>query len=151
MDIPRWKWSSRDQLLQELDARVKIKDIQAVYDLKDALRYRWWEPLLKMAVLLAGICFAVTFIHLLNRGVDLIGALDAESETPGLSRDSVKLVFAFIAGSFSIMLVSGLLSLEILLARLAAMRRLHEIELNIIEHLQGEVESLRSAPPKSAE
>ena len=143
MDISRWRWRSREELIQELDARVRIKDIQFVYDLKDAIALRWWEPLLKMLVLVAGISFAVTFIHLLDRGVDVIGALEGMSEKPGLSPQSVKIVFAFIAGSFSVMLVAGLVSLEILLSRVAAMRRLHEVELKVIEQLQAEVETLR--------
>ncbi len=143
MDISRWRWRSREELIQELDARVRIKDIQFVYDLKDAIALRWWEPLLKMIVLVAGISFAVTFIHLLDRGVDVIGALEGLSEKPGLSPQSVKIVFAFIAGSFSVMLVTGLVSLEILLSRVSAMRRLHEVELKVIEQLQTEVETLR--------
>jgi hypothetical protein len=149
MDIPRWRWRSREELIQELDARVRIKDIKFVYDLKDAIALRWWEPLLKMLVLVAGICFAVTFIHLLDRGVDVIGAVEGMSDRPGLSPQSVKIVFGFIAGSFSVMLVTGLVSLEILLSRLAAMRRLHEIELKVIEQLQAEIETLRHGQRRS--
>jgi hypothetical protein len=144
MEIPRLRWSSREELLQELDARVRIKDIKAVYDLKDALQLRWWEPLLKMLVIVAGIGFAVTFIHLLDRGVDVLAALDERTQGPGLHPETAKLVFWFIAGCFSVMLIAGLVSLEILLARIAAMRRLHEIELKVIEHLQAEMEEMRA-------
>lgn len=143
MEIPRFRWQGREELVQEIDARVRIKDIQLIYDLKDALEIRWWEPLLKMVALVAGIGFAVTFLHFLDRSVDLFGALDAQRERPLMNPEALKMVFWFIAAAFSLMLVAGMLSVEVLMARVAAMRRLHEIELRVIEHLQAEVEALR--------
>ena len=75
MDIPRWKWRNREQLLQELDARVRIKDIKAVYDLKDAIEFKWYEPLLKLLLVAAALGFALTFILMMMRGLDLFTAL----------------------------------------------------------------------------
>jgi hypothetical protein len=143
IDIPRWKWRNREALLQELDARVRIKDIRAVYDLKDAIAFKWWEPLLKMIVLLAGVGFAVTAVHFLDRSIDLYGALAAESPGRALDSQALKMIFWFIAGSFALMLVAGMISLEVMLMRVSAMRRMQEIQLRVIENLQAEVEELR--------
>jgi hypothetical protein len=144
IDIPRWKWRSREALIQEIDARGRIKDIQLHYDLQEAIEVKWWEPLLKMLVLVAGIGFAVTFLHFLHRAVDLYGALAADSETPGPSPVTLKVILWMIAGSFALMLVGGLLSLEMLMVRLAAMRRLLQIQGRVLENVQAELDVLRT-------
>ncbi len=150
MDIPRLRWSTKKELLQELDARVRVKDIKLVYDLKEAIGLRWWEPLLKILVLVAGIGFAVTFVHLLDRAVTVLAAVDAQTSQPGIAPETARLIFWFIAGAFSLMLIAGLVSLEILMARIAAMRRLHQVQLKLIEHLQAEVDEMRDERPAAA-
>ncbi len=146
-DIPRWKWRNREALIQEIDARGRIREIQAHYDLQEALEAKWWEPLLKIGLLVAGIGFAVTFLHFLQRAVDLYGALAAESSAPGPSPETLRIVFWMIAGSFAAMLVTGLLCVEVLMARIAAMRRLNQLQAETLAHLSAEVQTLRSGAP----
>lgn len=151
MEISRWKWRSREQLVQEIDARGRIRDIQSLYNLKDLIETKWWEPVLKILVMAAGVGFAVTLVHLLDRSIDLYGALQSERGlgTPIENPEAMKIALWFPAGAFSVMLIVGLLSLEVLLNRVTAMSRLHQLQMRIIDSLQAEIELLRRRLPDS--
>lgn len=142
MEIPRFRWRSRDELIQELDARVKIKDIKEIYDLKDALAVKWWEPLVKLLVFVSAVGFILTFAYFLQTGTELVASASERAREPGVSIESARVIFWIIIGWFFVLIVAGLGSLELLLLKFQAMRRLHEIQLRIIEHLQGEMEQL---------
>jgi len=136
-DIPRWKWSKRDLLFQELDAQGKIRDIRVLDRLKDAIEPKWYEAPLKMLVVVAAIAFAATFLLFLDKGLELFASLQQGGEDPETLHQG-RVIFWFIAGSFTVLVAGGMLIIELLVVRIYALRRLMEIQMRALEQVHRE-------------
>lgn len=110
-------------LLTEVSARIKIKDIKRLYELRDRVAIKWYEAGLVGLLFVASLSFLAIIIKVVP--------------------DSRPLVRDFIIGSsiFLILIVTAIL--EFLLRKFHALRKLYEHQSRLIEQLDKEIAALR--------
>ena len=113
-------------LLREVSARIKIKDIKRLYALRDKVAVKWYESGLVGLLFVAALSFLAVVIHLLP------------SETP---RDI--LIRNFVIGSSVALVLIVAAVLEFLLGKFRAIRRLYEIQAQLLESLDKDLDELR--------
>ncbi len=107
----------------ELDAVVKMRDIEELYDLKDRVSIKWWET--GMVLLLFGSGFG--FILTASRLIPLV--------EPFLYWFSL-----FWVGAIVLTLIA---CIEFLIAKFRALRRLYETQTRIITRHENELAAMR--------
>ena len=119
----------KETLLRELDASIKIKDIQALERLRERVEIKWWESGLILILFVSALGFLSSVVLLLRRASPISGALMQRWVLVWF----IPLVFAII------------LTLEVVLAKLNALRRLNQATAHVLEALRQEVVQLSSA------
>ena len=116
---------SRDphQLLREVDASIRVKDIQEWQDLRDILMIKWWEPILLILLFISGIGIIVTLFKLVP--------------------NSNVLLHRFIVGWCALWILTLVSCIEFLLHKFRALRRMREISDRALHQLQAEINQLR--------
>jgi hypothetical protein len=117
----------KDSLLREVDASIRIKDIRTLDRLRDTARVRWWESGLILLLFASGLGFLTSVVFLMTTQSDK-ARLWLEKST----------LFWFLPLVFSI-----ILTLEIILTKIAAMRRLNEFSAALIADMRKEIDALR--------
>jgi uncharacterized membrane protein YcjF (UPF0283 family) len=112
-------------LLTEMSARIKIKDIQQLYKLRDRVAVKWYESGLVAILFVAALSFLVIIIQLIPKSQAIV-------------RD-------FVVGSSVALIIIITAILEFLLRKFNAMRRLYEIQSKILEDHERELIKLRRA------
>jgi len=110
-------------LLTEVTARIKIKDIQRLYELRDRVAVKWYESGLVALLFVA----ALTFLAIVLR----------------LVPNPNPLVRNFVAGSSIALIVIVTAILEFLLWKFSALRTLYEQQSRMIEELDKDLAKLR--------
>jgi len=119
----------KETLLREIDASIKIKDIRTLQRLRDAVEVKWWESGLILALFVSALGFLAC--------VALWLTADSASAKTWLEKS---VFFWFVPLVFSIVL-----TLEVVLAKLAALRRLNEVLTDVFEATRQEVDKLSAA------
>ena len=119
-------------LLTEMSARIKIKDIEHLYTLRERVAVKWYESGLVSLLFVAALAFLVIVIQLLPN--------------PNV------VVWYFLVGSSVGLILIVTAILEFLLMKFRAMRQLYEHQSRLIEDLEKELVRLRTdlaeiAPP----
>lgn len=114
------------QLLREVSARIKIKDIKRLYDLRDKVAVKWYEAGLVGLLFVAALSFLVIVVKLI----------------PGETPREI-LIRNFVVGSSVALILIVAAILEFLLRKFHAMRRLYEIQTRLLEDLDKEIGELR--------
>jgi len=129
----------KDSLIREVDASIKIKDIRTLDRLREMARVRWWESGLILMLFASGLGFLTSVVFLMSTHSDK-ARVWLEKST----------LFWFLPLVFSI-----ILTLEIILTKIAAMRRLNDFSAALIADMRKEIDALRKAiesgkPPDSS-
>ncbi len=93
-----------DELLREVDAAIKIRDIGRLQKWRDTIEIQWWESFLVVMLFIAGLGFIITIYKLLpvdNRAL-----------------------FYFVFFWFSLFTLALVASVEMLIAKISALRGL---------------------------
>ena len=110
-------------LLTEVSARIKIKDIKRLYEMRDRIAVKWYESALVALLFVAALTFLLVVIQLLPKPNPIV-------------RDFV------IASSVALILITTAI-LEFLLRKFRAMRALYEYQSRMLDELEKEVGRLR--------
>ncbi len=110
-------------LLTEVSARIKIKDIQRLYDLRDRVAVKWYESGLVALLFVAALAFLAIIVKLLPNPNPMIRA--------------------FVVGSSVALILIVTAVLEFLLRKFSALRTLYELHNRMIEDLDKELSRLK--------
>jgi hypothetical protein len=110
-------------LLTEVTARIKIKDIRRLYELKDRVAVKWYESGLVALLFVAALTFLAIVLQLVP------------NPNP--------IVRNFVAGSSIALILIITAILEFLLRKFSALRTLYEQQSRLIEDLDKEIGQLR--------
>lgn len=112
----------RDTLMREVDAAIRIKDIEVVQKYRDQLELKWWESGIIVMLFISGLGIIITMYKL----------IPAENN----------LLFWFVFFWFLLFTVTLISAVEFLLFKIAALRRLYEINSRILERIEKEHETM---------
>lgn len=124
----------KETLLQEVAARIRVRDIQMLHRFQDRVAIKWWESSLVILLFVSALGFLLTVSRLLPE--QLQG-----------SNWKYWFVFFWLVG----LTVSIIAVLEFILLKFHALRRLHETSSRILESLQKDIEALRSKVSATAD
>ncbi len=110
-------------LLTEVSARIKIKDIQRLYELRDRVAVKWYESGLVALLFVAALAFLSIVVKLLPNPNPMIRA--------------------FVVGSSVALILIVTAVLEFLLRKFSALRTLYELQHRMIEDLEKELSRLK--------
>lgn len=108
----------RDSLVREVDALIRISDIQTIHRYRDQMENKWWEPAIVALLFISGLGFVLTIYKLIP------------AQEP--------LLFWFVFGWFALFVLTLIASIEFLLLKISALRRLHEVHTRVIDQLLKE-------------
>ncbi len=112
----------KDQLLREVDVRIRLGDIRRLYQLREALAPRWWEPTL--------------VVILFASALGLLASLFQYSE---LRNEPINKWMLFWLG---LMILTTVLCLQIILIRIYNFRRANDVLIHMVEDLRKQVGAL---------
>ncbi len=123
-------------LTREVDALIKLSDVQSIQRYRDQLERKWWESAVVVLLFISGPGLILTIYKLLPQHNPLL--------------------FWFIFGWFLLFVLSLVATVEFLLLKIAALRKLHEIHARVLESLlknsarpsDGEDQKAGQAPEK---
>ncbi|MCX7716795.1 MAG: hypothetical protein N2111_00105 [Candidatus Sumerlaeaceae bacterium] len=103
-------------LLREVDAAIQVKDIGRIHRWRNVLERKWYESGLTVILFISGLGFMITVYKLLPAGNTLL--------------------FWFIFAWFALFTLSLIGVIELLLAKVHALRELYQIQSQRVEHLE---------------
>jgi hypothetical protein len=110
-------------LLAEMDARMRARDIREWERLKRQVAQRWWEPTLRLLLFVSGLGCTVTLVHMLR-------TFDTGYES-----------FILLWGG--LLIVAVLASVELVILRMHALRKLHEETTRRLEEQEQTLKAIR--------
>jgi hypothetical protein len=110
-------------LIKEVSAKIKIKDIKRLYDLRDKVAVKWYESGLVALLFVSALTFLVIILKIIPHPEPL--------------------VHYFVAGSAVALILIVTAILEFLLRKFHAMRQLYQQQTRLIEDLDKEIKKLR--------
>jgi len=130
MILPEEFRPSRDPktLLKEVDAAIRIKDIQKVHRYRERIERQWWESGIVVMLFISGLGFMITIYKLIPANHNML--------------------FWFIFFWFALFVLTLITTIEILLAKISALRSLYEINSRLLEEIERRsAEERGSSPP----
>jgi hypothetical protein len=128
------------KLLQEMDVRIRLRDIRHLHDMRERASMRWWEPIVLVFLFVSA--FGLLFV--LVQGIE---------SRPGLTSSEL-LIARFLYAWVGLFVVALTLMLELLLTRLRALRRLSQTltdelvrQHKRLERLEARLNEPLSSPP----
>ncbi len=114
----------KDQLLREVDLRMRLGDIRKVYETKSRLAPKWWE--------------SVILLVLFASALGLLASLVQYARSTGSMIDN------WIIFWFGLMVLTVVFSFEFLLVKIYALRRANELVVRILEDVRGRQDEMDS-------
>ncbi|MCX7014388.1 MAG: hypothetical protein NTW86_17855 [Candidatus Sumerlaeota bacterium] len=146
-------------LLREVDASIKIRDIKQMDRLRDQVDVKWWESGLILLLFVCALGFMIsTALYLTAQSPRPGELLSAQIHTDAarladaakaLQRKEFLLKAVFIW--FLPMVFSIILTLEVILRKINALRRLHHVSAQILETLRKDLARPSARPEGSTE
>jgi len=112
-----------DRLLREVDATIRIKDIQEWHRLRESVAIKWWESALIALLFISGIGILVTIAKLIP------------ANPPHL--------YYFILAWCLLWVLTLISCIEFLILKFRALRRMHEITDRVIRRLEQDIDHVR--------
>ena len=129
MILPENFRPSRDakMLLREVDAALRAKDVKRLYQYRQKLERKWWEPGITALMFIAGLGFVITIYKLIPAGNPLL--------------------FGFVFFWFALFVFTLFITIEVFQARISALCMLYEILSRELEeeHKQPHTEDAHEA------
>lgn len=113
-----------EKLLKEVSARIKIKDIKELYQLRDQVVFKWWETLILLLLFGAGLGFIVTAFFL-------------------VPEKNTDIFFNFLTFWVVLLTLTLIATIEFLILKFRALRRLHTLHSRWIEETQKDLKQLK--------
>ncbi len=110
-------------LLTEVDALIKVRDIREWENLKQQVSVKWWESGILAVLFLSGLGTLITLYKLVP--------------------DNSPLPYEFVLLWFGLFTLTLLGSIEFLILKFRALRRMHETTSRIIDDQQATLKALR--------
>ena len=111
-----------NSLLREVDAAIKVKDIEITQRWRERVEPQWWESGVIILLFISGLGFIITIYKLLP------------------SQNA--LLFRFTFFWFLLFVITLIAAVEFLLMKIAAMRKLYEANCRLLERLEKECAKL---------
>jgi hypothetical protein len=108
-----------ETLLREVDAAIRIKDIEAVQRYRDQVELKWWESGIVILLFISGLGFIITIFKLIP------------AQNPVL--------FKFVLFWFVLFTITLIAAVEFLLVKINALRQLYEINARILERIEKRI------------
>lgn len=108
---------NKEDLLREVDVRMRLGEIKKMYDMKDRLNPKWWESLTMILM----------FVSTLGLLLSLYLFKDMEQDPPR----------AWILFWLSMLILSIVFSFEFLLFKVYALRRANDLLVRLADDMQG--------------
>jgi len=105
-------------LLREVNAAIKIRDIETLQRCRESLEFKWWESAIVVMLFISGLGFIITIFKLIP------------SQNPAL--------FWFVFFWFILFVLTLIGAVEFLLSKIGALRRLYEINTRTLERIEKE-------------
>ena len=119
----------QDRLLREIDASIKIKDIRRIYRLRDEVEVKWWESAL------------VLLLFVSSLGLLALILIFFRSEPGEIQAMVQRTIFLFLIP----FILSIVLTLEVVLVKINALRKLNALSVDLIENMRLKIENLSGA------
>lgn len=119
-DFPR----DKDDLLREVDLRIRLTDIRKLYETKYRLAPKWWEGLI--------------LLLLFSTALGLLASLIQYARANGTLIDNWMIFW------FGLMVMAIVFSFEFLMVKIYALRRANELAVRILEDLRERQEAVES-------
>lgn len=103
-------------LLKEVDAAIRVKDIQKVHRYRERVERQWWESGIVVMLFISALGFIITIYKLIPTGDGRL--------------------FWFVFFWFALFVLTLIATLEIVLSKIAALRALYEINSRLLEDLE---------------
>ena len=115
-------------LLKEVDAAIRVKDIQKSYRYRERIERQWWESGIILMLFISGLAFIITIYKLIP------------ADEPRL--------FWFVFFWFALFVITLIATLELVLSKISALRALNEINSRLIEELERRSHSAEESHDK---
>lgn len=125
--LPRGK----DELLREVDLRIRLTDIRKLYETKYRLAPKWWE--------------GIILLLLFSAALGLLASLVQYARSTGTLIDNWMIFW------FGLMVMTIVFSFEFLLVKIYALRRANEIVVRILEDVRERQDALEQRLARMAE
>jgi len=122
-------------LLREVDASIKIRDIRQMDRLRDQVEVKWWESGLILLLFVCALGFLVS------------AGLWLTARSPQAEAIFLKAVFIW----FMPLVFSIILTLEAILRKINALRRLHHLSAQVLESMREDLARLAARPEAPAQ
>lgn len=108
-----------NRLLKEVDAAIKIRDIETVQRWRERIELQWWESGIVVMLFISGLGFMITIFKLIPR-----------QNAP---------LFWFVFFWFALFIITLICAVEFMLAKINALRHLQEYEGRAMEAMRQQV------------
>lgn len=110
------------RLLREVNAAIRLRDIEEWHRLRDAVAFQWWESILLALLFISGVGIIVTIAKLIP--------------------DQPRLLYYFILGWSVLWILTLIACVEFLILKFRALRRMHEITERHLHKIDEDIEEL---------
>ncbi|MFH0793126.1 MAG: hypothetical protein V2A74_03750 [bacterium] len=119
----------KDALLREVSATIRIRDLGELHKLRDQISVKWWESALILLLFVAATGFVATAGRIL------------------IAQESKISLFVLIW--FCAMVVALVATLEFILLKLRALRRLQELDSRFLSEVSQRLEAMEKSAAKN--
>lgn len=119
------------RLIREVDAAIKIKDIEMIQKCRDRVELKWWESGLLALLFVAGLGFIITIYKI----------LPAQNPT----------LFKFVFFWFLLFVFALIVSIEFLLMKINALRQLNELQTRLITQIEKQLTEQQQQQQETAQ
>lgn len=112
-----------DQLVRELDATMKIRDIEKLQRYRETVELKWYESGIVLLLFVSGLGFTITIFKLIPQ--------------------TNAALFWFVFFWFLLFTITLVAAVEFLLAKIHALRRLYEMNTQILDRIEKRLSHMR--------
>jgi hypothetical protein len=118
--LPRGK----EELLREVDLRLRLSDIRRLHDMKARIAPKWWEGAILLLLFASALGLLVSLVQ--------------------YARASGLMLHYWLVFWFGLMIVTVVFSFEFLLIKIYALRRANEVSVRLLEDVRKRQDALET-------
>ena len=122
---------SKDQVVKEVEALIRLYDVRELQRLREQIEDRWWESGLRVLLFITGLGFIITVYELIPR-----------QSAP---------LFWFVFGWVLLFILTLLGLIEYLIYKMRALCRLYALQLRLLDHLSQSLQREKSSAPTNTQ
>jgi hypothetical protein len=112
----------KDELLREVDLRIRLTDIRKLYETKYRLAPKWWEGLILLLLFAAALGLLASLVQ--------------------YARSTGSIIDNWMVFWFGLMVMTVVFSFEFLLIKIYALRRANELVVRILEDVRARQDAI---------